>query len=829
MSEKRLLAVILGLFMLLGVTYAIVTPVFEASDELWHYPMIQHLANGNPLPVQVFDPALAGPWKQEASQPPLYYYLGAALTFWLDTSDMAEVRWLNPHVDNGIITEDGNINLAIHDPSWNPWQGTLLAVRIVRLFSVFLSAGTVLLTYLIAKTIAPDRPEVALGAAAVNAFLPMFLFISGAVNNDNLAILLASLAVWLMVKRIADCGLRIADCGLRRSTPEAKLAAPGYQLLLGVVIGLALLTKEGTFALLPLAWGTTFMALWLAQVGENGRTLSIRQLASLLVRSLLHFALLLVPVLLIAGWWYYRNIVLYGDFLGWNAFIAVLGSRAQPASLAQLWDERVGFMMSFWGLFGGVNVPMPLWIYTVLNGVLLTAVFGFLVYLGQELRSWRLEIGAKKRNPQSSILRQAQDQSSMSLRDGFAPVNRQCRCATALPLPIANLLYFVASRFGLVVCLLFAFAVVFGLVQWATTTWSSQGRLVFTAVSALSILLVLGLVGWLPRRPARWAVGGLGLFMFGVAALAPWLWIQPAYQPPVWAALPAAPAVTFGDALRLVGYAVEDTAAAPGGAVWLTLEWEALAPLDRDWTVFVHLNDPVLGRPIAQRDMYPGQGLLATRLLEPGQRIVNRYRLAVPVTAVAPADLQVMVGLYDYATCPACQRLPITAAAPSVVTNQNAAQIGAVALTAVPGAYPNPTSVNFGNQLELVGFALAPRRALPGQTVDLTLYWRAIRPLSKNYTFFAQVVDPDTTRWAAQDLPSESLPKPTSQWPVGEVQSTLMSLTLAADTPADVYPIIIGLYTLEDGQFQRLQLVTANGRITQDDFLTLTLLRVDAP
>ena len=33
----------------------------------------------------------------------------------------------------------------------------------------------------------------------------------------------------------------------------------------------------------------------------------------------------------IAGWWYYRNIQLYGDFLGWNAFIAVLGSRAAPA------------------------------------------------------------------------------------------------------------------------------------------------------------------------------------------------------------------------------------------------------------------------------------------------------------------------------------------------------------------------------------------------------------------------------------------------------------------------------------------------------------------
>ena len=32
----------------------------------------------------------------------------------------------------------------------------------------------------------------------------------------------------------------------------------------------------------------------------------------------------LLPVLVIAGWWYWRNVVLYGDWLGWSAFIAVL-------------------------------------------------------------------------------------------------------------------------------------------------------------------------------------------------------------------------------------------------------------------------------------------------------------------------------------------------------------------------------------------------------------------------------------------------------------------------------------------------------------------------
>ena len=53
-------------------------------------------------------------------------------------------------------------------------------------------------------------------------------------------------------------------------------------------------------------------------------------------------------------------------------------------------------------------------------------------------------------------------------------------------------------------------------------------------------------------------------------------------------------------------------------------------------------------------------------------------------------------------------------------------------------------------------------------------------------------------------------------------------LAIAADTPASVYPLILGVYTLtEEGGFQRLQLVTGDGRITQDDILNLTKIRVD--
>ncbi|MEW5988584.1 MAG: glycosyltransferase family 39 protein, partial [Chloroflexota bacterium] len=707
MRHQFYLTLILVTFLVLGVIYALVTPVFESSDELTHYPMVRHLADGNPLPVQ--DPQNVGPWKQEASQPPLYYYLAAALTFWIDASDMEQRLWLNPHVDSGVITPDGNVNLVIHDPTANPWQGTLLAVRLIRLASISMGAVTVYLTYQIAREVLPGRPEIALGAAAVNAFTPMFLYISGAVSNDNLVVPLASLALLLMIRVVRPEGgfgknlaaeTQRAQGALREQLRDLRASA----VSLGIVIGLAILSKESALGLLPLAWGVLVIRAWQRSDGRLSLAAVFRWLWLGTVRWL---GLVLLPAALIAGWWYFRNWQLYGDWLGWNAFIAVLGQRAHPASLAQLWGERWGFLLSYWGLFGGVNVPMPTWIYHVLNATLVAAVAGFVVYVMKVIRKWQVADG----------------------RWQVASSNYQL---------------LITDHLALFFCLLWSAAVVVGLIRWATVTWSSQGRLVFTAISALDTLLVVGLVGWLPRRPATIVVSIMGGFLLVVAAVAPFAWIRPAYQPPQYTMPNGSRAIdlNFSQQMRLTQFSLEPATARPGDTVEVTLAWEVLAAMERDWSIFVHLNDPVLGAPISQRDMYPGQGLLATRLLRPGQNLVTKHVLTLPVTAVAPAELELAVGLYNYYTN---KRLPIT-------DDGDAATLAKLTLTPIPGQFPNPLAVNFEGELELVGYELKSRRLSPGDTLALVLYWRALRPLSTDYTFFAQVVDKDTTRWASHDL-----------------------------------------------------------------------------
>ncbi|MGD2105461.1 MAG: glycosyltransferase family 39 protein, partial [Anaerolineae bacterium] len=238
--ERTTLVTVLVVFALLGTIYSIVVPPFEASDELWHYPMVNTIAENWSLPVQ--DPANIGPWRQEGSQPPLYYALAALATCWIDTSDMAEVRHLNPHVDNGIATPDGNVNLVVHRPEREafPWHGTVLAVHVARLLSVAMATLGVALTYLVVREVLPGRPALALGATAIHAFTPMVVFIAGSVNNDNLVVPLSSLALLLLLGMLRP--------GATRQAVTFRDTAARY-LLLGSVLGLTALTKASSLAL----------------------------------------------------------------------------------------------------------------------------------------------------------------------------------------------------------------------------------------------------------------------------------------------------------------------------------------------------------------------------------------------------------------------------------------------------------------------------------------------------------------------------------------------------------------------------------------------------
>lgn len=91
----------------------------------------------------------------------------------------------------------------------------------------------------------------------------------------------------------------------------------------------------------------------------------------------------------------------------------------------------------------------------------------------------------------------------------------------------------------------------------------------------------------------------------------------------------------------------------PGDPLTVRLYWQALAPVDRGYTAFVHLLGPLnqsTGTPLwAQDDHQPGQAAYPTDRWFPGEVVLDRFRLLVP--ADAPAGQYVLTtGFYDLAT-----------------------------------------------------------------------------------------------------------------------------------------------------------------------------------
>jgi hypothetical protein len=111
----------------------------------------------------------------------------------------------------------------------------------------------------------------------------------------------------------------------------------------------------------------------------------------------------------------------------------------------------------------------------------------------------------------------------------------------------------------------------------------------------------------------------------------------------------------LGDKVRLLGYNLTG-AFQSGGEVHLTLFWQALEAMDKDYTVFVHLTDPQ-GHIWGQKDNPPVDGFYPTTTWEAGEIVRDQYDVGIsPDTP--PGQYQIEVGMYLAETG---ERLPILA------------------------------------------------------------------------------------------------------------------------------------------------------------------------
>jgi hypothetical protein len=546
MSQGRLrggLAAILAVFCLLGVAYSVSVPLFEAPDEIWHFSFVNFLATEHRLPIQPTE--YKDVWLRESGQPPVYHALAAMLAVPLDTSDFpAFVRFneLHPAISPG--SPSTAANLFIHTPHEAfPYSHAVLAAHLARLLSVAFGAGTVAGAFLVAREVLPSRPGVALASAAVAAFNPQFVFISSVVNNDSAAAFLCTIALWLAI--------RSTRLGFTRN----RLIA------LGVVVGIALLSKVSALALLGPA-GLALLLAWLRDRSWRALLAGGAAVAGLAA--------------LVAGWWYARNWVLYGDPLGWRVWMMdiVHHRLGLPALLAQF--RTLG--TSFWLPYDDLFPPVVL---TTLGALAVLAAVGWVRMILR--RTERADI-----YPEGMVL--------------------------------------AGAWFGI----LFA-SVVFYMV----TTPADQGRLLFPGIASSSLLLVLG---WRAALPSKWWRPAVGLISAGLAVLcaaAPLCAIAPRFAAPLvrsHADLPELVPFTENPHIanvHLLGVDADRQLANPGDTVLITAYWEAAQPSPSADVRFVVQLWTEEGRLINQLDVVPAGEAYPPDLWQAGDIVWQVFPIAL--------------------------------------------------------------------------------------------------------------------------------------------------------------------------------------------------------
>jgi hypothetical protein len=109
----------------------------------------------------------------------------------------------------------------------------------------------------------------------------------------------------------------------------------------------------------------------------------------------------------------------------------------------------------------------------------------------------------------------------------------------------------------------------------------------------------------------------------------------------------------LGENIELLGHSVEIGASADaciqsGQMIAITLYWQALTPVEKDYTVFVHLLDGA-GQVRAQHDSSPMNGRYPTNNWLSGQVVKDKPILPLPPD-LPPGEYHIAVGMYELAT-----------------------------------------------------------------------------------------------------------------------------------------------------------------------------------
>jgi hypothetical protein len=372
--------------------WALITPPFQAPDEVDHFAYTQSLVERGHAPSQ--DPGSPLPrWSgaQSLLMEDMSFFTdhqsGGTRPPWLSLQEnyyRGQAARLHPSPKDG----GGNETAARHGPIYYvalapaymaAGSSPLSQLTLMRLTSAAIGALTVLFTFLLARELAPGRPWLAVLAALLVAYEPMYGFISGAVNNDvgvNAGAAALELLLILMLRR-------------------------GVTLFLGLTTGalvVALPIVKGTsYSLYPVAGVALLATLWRHHRRADAPGWVGFAVGALAVRELLvGLARVYRPSVTATGGPPAEAGSATGSvsealahplgFLGylWQVFLPRLSFMAPHFETAGIPGFTI-FVERGWAAFGWYDVFFPAWVYVVILVAMLAVP---LLAVAAALREW---------------------------------------------------------------------------------------------------------------------------------------------------------------------------------------------------------------------------------------------------------------------------------------------------------------------------------------------------------------------------------------------------------------------------------------------------------
>jgi hypothetical protein len=240
--------------------------------------------------------------------------------------------------------------------------------------------------------------------------------------------------------------------------------------------------------------------------------------------------------------------------------------------------------------------------------------------------------------------------------------------------------------------------------------------------------------------------------------------------------------------LRLLGYNLDRSEAAPGEPFLLTLFWQAEESSTEAYSVQLDLLSEE-GEAVLNRQLPPVRAGFPTTGWRAGDVWRGQHLLRLP------AGLE--SGRYHWRLdlCrgeESCEPLDDPLDLGTLVINAPIRQFDAPAMAL-------PIEAHLGGVATLAGANLTPEELIPGSTLQVSLVWNARQETDTSYHVFLHLLGPEDTVIAQSDGEPASWTRPTTGWLAGEVILDERLLVVPAELPSGDYRLVAGLYEPENG------------------------------